>query len=92
MIPRIDQHRMGVNVGVGRALYFAWGVDGSDRSVGGTTCLSTLGLLEFVSLCDSCLVTPKSFAAGRRCSNILAVGLVQQLQRSVKSFYPDFVV
>lgn len=42
---------------------FAWGVDDSDRSVGGTACLSTLGLLEFVYLYDSCLVTPKSFPA-----------------------------
>jgi hypothetical protein len=54
--------------------YFAWDVDYTERSVGGIACLSTLGLLEFVSLCVSCAVTPKSFAAGWRLSNILAVG------------------
>jgi hypothetical protein len=52
---------------------FAWGVDDSNRSVGGTACLLALGLLEFVCPYDSCLVTPKSFSAGRRCFNTLAI-------------------
>jgi hypothetical protein len=44
---------------------FGWGVDDSDRSVGGTACLSTLGLLEFVSLYHSLSCDSKSFAAGK---------------------------
>jgi hypothetical protein len=51
---------MSMNVGVGQTLDICMGgVDDSDRSVGGTAYLSTLGLLEF--LYYSCLVAPKFF-------------------------------